>query len=223
MRFVVPLRTIHARPNPRYFGRGRGSTYLSMVSDQAMGTAGRVLSGTPRDSPRLLDLIYSRDGGPRPETVITDTGSYSDLVWGLLRLLDVDYRPQLADVPDQKLWLIDPAAGYGPLNATARGRVELGKVRAHWVDMLRVATSVHTGSVSAYDVIRVLQHGGSPTPLGEAIPHYGRIFKTLHLLTMVDDEPYRRQIKAMRNLSEALQGLARRVPRAYRRNCGTAT
>lgn len=44
MRFVVPLRTIHARPNPRYFGRKRGATWLTMVSDHAVGTA-----GPPRD------------------------------------------------------------------------------------------------------------------------------------------------------------------------------
>jgi TnpA family transposase len=26
MRFVVPVRTIHARPNPKYFGRKRGAS-----------------------------------------------------------------------------------------------------------------------------------------------------------------------------------------------------
>ncbi len=61
------------------------------------------------------------------------------------------------------------------VNATARGRVDLAKIRAQWDDMLRVAVSVHTGAVSAYDVIRVLHHGGCPTPPGEAITHNGRI------------------------------------------------
>jgi TnpA family transposase len=211
MRFVVPVRTVHARPNRRYFGRQRGVTLLGVINDQAMGTAGRVLSGTPRDSLHLIDLIYSQDGGQRPEVIVTDTGSYSDQVWGLLALLDIDYRPQLADLPDRKLWRIDAAADYGPLNATARGRIDLARIRRHWPDMLRVAVSVHTGAVAAYDVMRVLQHSGAPTPLGEAIATYGRIFKTLHVLTFVDDEPYRRQIKGMRNLSEARQGLARHV------------
>ncbi|MBB4752894.1 hypothetical protein BJ964_007055 [Actinoplanes lobatus] len=40
------------------------------------------------------------------------------------------------------------------------------------------------------------------TQLGEALAGYGRIFKTLHVLTFVDDEPYRRQIKGIRNLNE---------------------
>jgi TnpA family transposase len=37
LRFVVPVRTLHARPNPRYFGRKRGITWLNMINDQAAG------------------------------------------------------------------------------------------------------------------------------------------------------------------------------------------
>lgn len=61
--------------------------------------------------------------------------------------------------------------------------------------MLGVAASVHTGTVSAYAAITVLSRGGGLLQLGEAIAHYGRIFKTLDVLSFVDDEPYRRGIK----------------------------
>ncbi len=43
----------------------------------------------------------------------SDTGSYSDIVFGLLRLLGFDYRPQLADLPDTELWRINASADYG--------------------------------------------------------------------------------------------------------------
>jgi TnpA family transposase len=136
-----------------------------MVNEQAVGTSGRVLSGTPHDSMHMIDLLYRRDGGRRPEA-ITDTGSYSDVVVGLLQLLGFDYRPQLADLPDAKLWRIDRGADYGPLDATARGIVDLDRIRRHWPDMLRIADSIHTGQVSAYDVLRVLSAGGNLTQLG---------------------------------------------------------
>jgi TnpA family transposase len=126
-------------------------------------------------------------------------------------LLGFDYRPQLADLPDAKLWRIDPGADYGPLNPTARGRIDLDRVRAHWPDILRVVGSVHTATVSAHDVIRVLSRAGNLTQLGDAIVAYGRIFKTLHVLAYVDDEPYRRGIKAMRNLQEGRHALGRYV------------
>jgi TnpA family transposase len=99
----VPVRSIDARPNPKYFGRRRGATWLNLVNDQGIGLAGKVVSGTPRDSLHVIDLIYRQEGGIRPEVIITDTGSYSDIVFGLLRLLGFDYRPQLADLPDAKL------------------------------------------------------------------------------------------------------------------------
>jgi hypothetical protein len=55
----------------------------------------------------------------------------------------------------------------------------------------------------------VLAPGGTPTQLGDALAHYGRIFKTLHVLSYVDDEPYRHEIKGMRNLQEGRHDLAR--------------
>ena len=209
MRFVVPVRSIHARPNSKYFGRRRGATWLNMLSDQGVGLAGRVLSGTPRDSLHVIDLIYSQDAGKRPEVIVTDTGSYSDIVYGVLTLLDFDYRPQLADLPDSKLWRIDKAADYGPLNKAARGKINLTRIHRHWPDIQRLIVSIHTGAIPAQDALRILAPGGSPTQLGDAFAQYGRIFKTLHILSYVDDEPYRREIKAIRNLQEGRHDLAR--------------
>jgi hypothetical protein len=41
--------------------------------------------------------MYHRDGGVRLEVFVSDTGSYSEMVFGLLKLLGVDYRPELAN------------------------------------------------------------------------------------------------------------------------------
>jgi TnpA family transposase len=70
---------------------------------------------------------------------------------------------------------------------------------------------------------KVLAPGGSPTQLGDALAHYGRIFKTLHILSYVDDEPYRREIKAMRNLQEGRHDLGRTMFPAGKASCATAT
>lgn len=211
MRFVVPVPSIYARPNRKYFGPDRGVTYLNMVADQAVGLAAKVVSGAPRDSLHALDVALSLDHGQRPDILISDTGAYSDLMFGLCQPLLIDYRPELADMPDQRAWRVDRKADYGPLNAAARGRLDLRKIQRHWPDILRVVASIYTGAVRAYDVTRVLQREGNPTPLGEAIQHYGRIFKSLHILQLIDDESYRRDVKWIRNLQEGRHALARKV------------
>jgi len=212
MRFVVPVKSIYARPNRRYFDRRKGVTWLNMINDHAMGLGARVVSGTVRDSLHVIDVIHNQDGGQRPDIIVTDTASYSDLVFGLLQLLDYSYRPELADMPDQKMWSTTrPPAAYGPLSTAARGRISTRKIEQHWPDILRVVGSIHTGAVRAYDIVRMLQRDGRPTALGEAIASYGRIFKSLHMLDYLDDETYRREIKTVRNLQEGRHALAQRI------------
>ena len=50
MRFAVPVRSIHARPNPKYFDRRRGATWLNVLNEQAAGLADPRAFGQPRDS-----------------------------------------------------------------------------------------------------------------------------------------------------------------------------
>lgn len=57
----------------------------------------------------------------------------------------------------------------------------------------------------------MISRDGRPTALGEAIAHYGRIFKTLHILRLADDKPYRREGKRQSNLTEGRHDLARSV------------
>ncbi|MFI5774981.1 Tn3 family transposase [Streptomyces sp. NPDC051658] len=211
MRFVVPVPSVYARPNPKYFGRRGGATWLNMINDQAAGLGGKVVAGTPRDSLYVLDVLYDRDGGKRPDMIVTDTASYSDFVFGLLTLAGFTYAPQLADLPDQKMWRIDRTADYGAFQDAARGRVDLVRIERHWEDILRIIGSIHTGAVRAYDVIRMLSRDGRPTPLGDAIAHYGRIAKTLHILRLADEPAYRRKIKVQANLQEGRHALARKI------------
>lgn len=109
------------------------------------------------------------------------------------------------------MWRIDRTADYGAFQDAARGRVDLARIERHWEDILRIIGSIHTGAVRAYDVIRMLSRDGRPTPLGNAIAHYGRIAKTLHILRLADEPGYRRQIKVQANLQEGRHALARKI------------
>ncbi len=217
LRFVVPVRTLNAGPNPRYFGQGRGVTWLNAINDQVAGIGAVVVTGTMRDSLHVLDVILGRDGGPAPEMIATDTASYSDLVFGLFRLLGYQFSPRIADLPDQRLWRLTVPGGtpvdYGPLNAVAVHHLSWRKITEQWADMLRVAGSLHTGAVTGYDLVRMLGRDRHPSPLGAAFAEYGRAAKTLHLLAMCDpdDETYRRAVHTQLTVQESRHRLARKL------------
>lgn len=217
LRFVVPVRTLDAGPNPHYFGQGRGVTWLNAINDQVSGIGAVVVTGTMRDSLHVLDVILNRDGGPAPEMIATDTASYSDIIFGLFRLLGYQFSPRLADMPDQRLWRLtvpgERAADYGALNAVATNKLSAERIRVQWADMLRVVGSLHSGSVAGYDLLRMLGRDGNPTPLGAAFAEYGRAAKTLHLLAMYDpdDESYRRSIHVQLTVQESRHRMARKI------------
>jgi TnpA family transposase len=48
----------------------------------------------------------------------------------------------------------------------------------------------------------MLSRNGRPTPLSDAIAHYGRIAKTLHIVRPAGEPAYRRKIKVQANLQE---------------------
>ena len=97
MRFVVPVRTLNAGANSKYFNRGRGITYYNYTSDQFTGFHGVVVPGTLRDSIAVLVGLLEQQTSLRPRELMTDTSGYSDVVFGLFWLLGYQFSPRLAD------------------------------------------------------------------------------------------------------------------------------
>ncbi len=211
LRFVVPIRSVNTGPNPRYFGQGRGVTYLNYTSDQFTGLGGLVIPGTIRDSVYVLEALLEQESGLTPTEIMSDSGSYSDLLFGLFWCLGYQFSPRLAELKEARFWRMDPTADYGPLNGLARHQINTRLIATHWDDILRVAGSLKVGTVHASTLVQALQRGGRPTTLGRAIAELGRIPKTLHLLNYIDDEYYRRRIQTQLNRGEDRHSVARHV------------
>ncbi|MFB4284391.1 Tn3 family transposase [Nonomuraea sp. MTCD27] len=197
LRFVVSVQTINAAPSPKCFGYKRGLTLLNAVNDQVMGIGQMVVPRTPRDSLYILDTLINIDAGPQPEFVTTDQASDSDMVFGIFSMLGYRFAPRFADLGDQRFRRSevpgrDTSSDYGPLEAIARNRINRQKIHTQWSDTTRVAGSLVTNQVRAYDLLRMFARNGRPTPLGQAFAEYGRIDKTLHLLSILDpiDDSY---------------------------------
>lgn len=211
LRFVVPVRTVSAGPNRKYFGAGKGITYYNFTSDQFTGFHGIVIPGTTHEAPYILEGLLEQQTLLKPLEVMADTAAYSDLIFGLFYLLGYQFSPRLADVGATRFWRMDKGADYGPLNTLARHRVNTRLILANWDDLLRVAGSLKLGTISASELIRSLLRSKRPSTLARSLAELGRINKTLYLLPYIDDETYRRRILTQLNRHEKRHSLAREV------------
>jgi TnpA family transposase len=208
LRFVVPVRTLNAGPNRKYFNADRGVTYYNFTSDQFTGFHAIVIPGTLRDSMYILDGLLEHQTRLRPLEIMTDTAGVSEVVFGLFWLLGYQFSPRLADLGEARFWRLDPTADYGVLNTIARARVNTKLIARTWDDLLRVAGSLHQGTVSASELMRSIKR---PSTLARAIGALGRLPKTLYMLAYIDDENYRRRILTQLNRGESRHSVARAV------------
>ncbi len=211
MRFVIPVSTINAAYNPRYFGRQRGSTLYSWMADTYTVFAHKLIPGTQRDSLHVLDGLLANQTGIQPEMVSTDTAGASEIVLALAWALGYRWAPRLADLPDQRLWRIDREAHYGPLNGLARNRINTRLITDNWDEICRLTASLRAGTVIPSAILRTLQRGPSPSSLARALAELGRVIKTPHVLEYAHDPAYRRTIHHLLSRGERRNSLARAV------------
>ena len=211
MRFVIPVSTIHAGYNPRYFGRQRGSTLYTWMADTHAGFHQTLIPGTQRDSLYALDGLVANQTVVRPDTVSTDTAGASEIVFALAWMLGYRYAPRLADLADHRLWRIDVAAHYGPLQGLARNRINTALIVSQWDQICRLAASLEARTVTPSAILRSLQRGPNLSSLGRALAELGRVIKTLHVLNYCHDPIYRRAIHRLLGRGESRNSLARDV------------
>ncbi len=170
----------------------------------------------------ILDGLLEHQTRLRPVEIMADTAGVSEVVFGLFWLLGYQFSPRLADIGEARFWRLDPTADYGVLHRSARTRVNTKLIRQNWDDVLRVAGSLHQGTVSASELMRSLLRSKRPSTLARALAALGRIPKTLYLLTYIDDESYRRRILTQLHRGDSRHSVARAVLHGQRgANCGS--
>ena len=211
LRFVVPQRALHGGFNRKYFGSGRGVTFFNFMSNQFTGFHHIVIPGTLKEALFILDGLLDQTTHLQPTEVMTDTNSYTDIVFGLFWLLGFQFSPRLADIKDRRFWRMEPQADYGVFNDISRHKISTNRVRSDWDDMLRVAGSLKTGVVLPSQLMRVFSTASGSTSLTKSIQDVGRIAKTLFMLHYLRDASYRRRILTQTNHTESRHKLARHV------------
>jgi TnpA family transposase len=210
IRFGVAASTLNARYLPRAFARRRGITVMSHVSDQGTQYWVDVVNCQLREATFVLDGLLYHDAPPIEEHY-TDTEGFTDLVFGLCTILGKRFAPRLRDLPDQALYRARRDGDYGPLNPLLRQSVRSGLIARHWDDLNRLAASLKDGLATPSLIVSRLQAMQRQNPLQQALQEVGRIAKTRHILTYVDDERLRRRVLVGLNKQERVHNMARDI------------
>ncbi len=196
--------------NPKY-GAEPGKLFYTHISDQYAPFSSKVVNVGVRDSTYVLDGLLHHESDLRIEEHYTDTAGFTDHVFALMHLLGFRFAPRIRDLSDTKLYLLNGKTKYRSLAPMIGGTINLKAIRMHWNEILRLATSIKQGTVTASLMLRKLGSYPRQNGLAVALRELGRIERTLFILSWLQSVDLRRRVHAGLNKGEARNALARAV------------
>ncbi len=157
----------------------------------------------------MLDAILDNETDLEIVEHTTDTAGYTDVVFALFDLLGLQFAPRIADLGEHRLFRIGTLQGLLHLAPLLRGSIQRELIVERWDDLLRVASSLKLGWVTASLLISRLQASPRQNALTRVLQEYGRVVRTLFVLRYLESEVYRRRINAQLNKGESLHALRR--------------
>jgi TnpA family transposase len=111
-----------------------------------------------------------------------------------MHLLGFCFAPRIRDLGDTKLYIPKGGTGYDALKPMIGGTLNIKHVRAHWDEILRLATSIKQGTVTASLMLRKLGSYPRQNGLAVALRELGRIERTLFILGWLQSVELRRRV-----------------------------
>jgi TnpA family transposase len=209
-RFAVERDSLLGAFYPRYFGYyERALTLYTHTADQHSVYATCAISCAPREAGYVLNGILDNDTLLRIREHTTDTGGFTEQLWGLCALLGIDFMPRIKDLPDQVLYRVDRGADYGPLQPLLRNAVDTALIVEQWDQLVRIAASLKDRLTAANVVMQRLTNASPADRVAKALTALGRLAKTTHILRYIHEEPLRQKIQLQLNRGEFRHVLAK--------------
>lgn len=137
----------------------------------------------------------------------TDTAGFTEHVFALCHLFGFRFAPRIRDLGEKRLY-VPEGGSYPHLNPLMGKPLDIKLIEAHWDDLLRLATSMKLGTVTATLMLSKLRAYPRQNGLALALRELGRLERTLFTLRWLQSPELRRRVTVGLNKGEARNALA---------------
>ena len=152
----------------------------------------------------MLDGLFIIRARSR-SAAITPTAAAIPTTSSRCALLGFQFAPRIPDLKHRRLYSFDKPSAYPALEPLIAGRINVALIRAHWPEILRVAASIRTGTVTASLIMRQLASYPRQNGVAAALRELGRLERTLFTLDWIEDPELRRDTSRELNKGEVTQ------------------
>ena len=194
-----------------HYGQNPGVKFYTHLSDQFGPFHTKVIAATAHEAPHVLDGLLYHQSRLVINEHYTDTGGFSDHVFAMCRLLGFRFAPRIRDLKEKRLYLLPGMTVPSELTFLVAGPINVRIIGDHWFELLRLAMSIKTGTVTASVILRKLAAYPRQNGLALALRELGKLERTFFTLQWLQDPELRRRSHIGLNTGEQQNALRRAV------------
>ena len=194
-----------------HYGQEPGVKFYTHLSDQFGPFHTKVIAATANEAPYVLDGLLYHQSSLVINEHYTDTGGFSDHVFAICRLLGFRFAPRIRDLKEKRLYLLPGLTAPPELASLVAGNINVRVITDHWCELLRLAMSIKTGTVTASVILRKLAAYPRQNGLALALRELGKLERTFFTLQWLQDPDLRRRSHVGLNKGEQQNALRRAV------------
>ena len=208
--------TIQSGYSKKYLGKSPGLSIYTLIANFVAANA-KNIGLNEYEGHALYDVIQGNKTNINIDMVTGDNHSLNKLNFVILDSVDVDYVPSIKDIKDaaNKLYSVKTTDNYTGI-IRSQGVIDKNLIKSKKRGILRVLISLLLQENTQSNIVRKLNSYARYTGLKKALIEYNAIFKSTHVLNLIDNMSLRKAIRTARNRTEAyhqLQGLIRKIYR----------
>ena len=211
-KFAVAVDSLHASYSFKYFGQDQGVSTYTFIDMRHFLPYSLVISAAEHEAHYVLDGLMHNDV-VKSDIHSTDTGGYSEILFGAMHLLGFTFAPRLKNVAKRQLYAFQTRREYQQqgYKLLPHGVIKTECIEGQWDDILRFIATIKLKESTASQLFKRLNSYSRQHPLYHALKEFGKLPKSDFLLRYMDTLELRQAIEKQLNKGENAKKFARAV------------
>ena len=196
----------------KYFGKDKGVSIYTFIDERQVLFHSTVISASEREAAYVIDGLNNNDV-VKTKIHSTDSHGYTEIIFAATHFMDKAFAPRLKNIGKQRIYAFSAKKTYEKrrYKILPSRTINQKLIADNWEDILRFMATIKLNEVTASQLFKRLSSYARNNPLYKALKEFGRIIKSLFILTYFDDVKLRQRIEKQLNRVELSNKFSRAV------------
>lgn len=199
----VGVASLLANRSFKYFGKDQGVVAYTFIDERQSLFYSTVISASDREAPYVIDGLLQNDAQKNTIHSVDEHG-FSEAVHAATHLTGTSFAPRFKQIGNKCIYAFSNKKTYQKkgYKILPSGTINQKLIKKEWDNVLRFMATIKTGRTSASQLFKRLSSYAKQHPLYKALKEFGKIIKSIYILTYCNDVELRQDVQKNLNRIE---------------------